>query len=124
MRLSIIIVQLLFLLPIISCENKDENYSVSVNENNISSSTEDFNEIVSDSIIFSLKLHDYLNFINTKKNKTSALILNENGDTLLIINPLKEKENSIEIDNLKKGIYIFEAYDINGLLMRRRFVKK
>jgi len=93
-------------------------------ENEIAVWREVFNEVLSDSIVFSPKLHNNLNFINSKKNKTSAFILNENGDTLLIVNPLKEKKNSIEIDKLKKGIYIIEMYDINGLLMRTKFVKK
>jgi len=93
-------------------------------ENEIAVWREVFNEVLSDSIVFSPKLHNNLNFINSKKNKTSAFILNENGDTLLIVNPIKEKKNSIEIDKLKKGIYIIEMYDINGLLMRTKFVKK
>ena len=93
-------------------------------ENEIAVWGEAFNEVLSDSIVFSPKLHNNLNFINSKKNKTSAFITNENGDTLLIVNPLIEKKNSIEIDKLKKGIYIIEMYDINGLLMRTKFVKK
>ncbi len=93
-------------------------------ENEIVVLDEAFNEVLSDSIVFSPKLHNNLSFISSKKNKTSAFILNENGDTLLITNLIKEKKNIIEIDKLKKGIYIIEMYDINGLLMRTKFVKK
>ena len=45
-------------------------------ENEIAVWREVFNEVLSDSIVFSPKLHNNLNFINSKKNKTSAFILN------------------------------------------------
>ncbi len=83
-----------------------------------------FKTVNSDSIEFSNKLYDDFYFVNRKINKSTGVLLNQKGDTLIIIDELVNGENSIELNKIDKGIYAFESYDINGLFFRKIIVKK